>query len=162
MEWLILAQSEPLSGGAGWVGAGLLGAVLFWLLVIHLPNKDKQIDRMNEQKDKLCEGKDRQIAEQRAELLASLAELRKDFLSAMGKQTDQFAATVAAQQRDYREALQQALKHCEDEVGTMANGMHDAVAMMAASVKETLDHTVTAARDAIRAFQNHGAPGTRG
>jgi hypothetical protein len=33
-----LAQSsDPLSGGAGWVGAGLLGAVLAWLLFVHLP-----------------------------------------------------------------------------------------------------------------------------
>ena len=38
----LLAQaSEGLAGGAGWVGAGLLGSVLAWLLFFHLPAKDK-------------------------------------------------------------------------------------------------------------------------
>ncbi len=36
-------QAEPISGGAGWVGAGLLGMVLAWLFMKHLPDKDKQI-----------------------------------------------------------------------------------------------------------------------
>lgn len=41
---LVFAQSvDPISGGAGWVGAGLLGAVLAWLCFIHLPAKDKQL-----------------------------------------------------------------------------------------------------------------------
>ncbi len=34
---------DPISGGAGWIGAGLLGLVLSWLLLKHLPDKDKQI-----------------------------------------------------------------------------------------------------------------------
>lgn len=42
----LIAQSsngDPLSGGAGWVGAGLLGLVLTWLLLRHLPEKDRQL-----------------------------------------------------------------------------------------------------------------------
>lgn len=35
--------SDPLTGGAGWASAGLFGLVLGWLLMIHLPAKDKQI-----------------------------------------------------------------------------------------------------------------------
>jgi hypothetical protein len=43
MCWPLLAQTlEPLSGNAGWVGAGLLGALLAWLLLKHLPDKDRQ------------------------------------------------------------------------------------------------------------------------
>lgn len=38
--------ADPISGGAGWIGAGLLGAVLSWLLFIHLPAKDKQVREM--------------------------------------------------------------------------------------------------------------------
>ena len=34
---------DPLAGGSGWVGAGLLGLVLCWLLFRHLPEKDKQL-----------------------------------------------------------------------------------------------------------------------
>ena len=40
--------SDPLAGGAGWVGAGLLGAVLSWLMFVHLPAKDKQIGQLLE------------------------------------------------------------------------------------------------------------------
>jgi hypothetical protein len=42
MFFLFMQIVEPISGGAGWIGAGLLGAVLSWLLLVHLPNKDKQ------------------------------------------------------------------------------------------------------------------------
>lgn len=47
---LLIAQVDPagLSGGAGWVGAGLLGAVLGWLLLKHLPDKDRQFDKHTE------------------------------------------------------------------------------------------------------------------
>lgn len=39
---MLLAQAaDPLSGGAGWVGAGLLGCCLAWLFFVHLPAKDK-------------------------------------------------------------------------------------------------------------------------
>ena len=54
MEWLLLAQTgvDPFSGYSGWAGAGLLGLVLAWLLLRHLPDKDKQIERMVEGADK--------------------------------------------------------------------------------------------------------------
>ena len=43
----LFAQSpEVISGGAGWVGAGLLGAVLSWLTLVHLPAKDKQVKEL--------------------------------------------------------------------------------------------------------------------
>jgi PAS domain S-box-containing protein len=48
---MIVAQGDPISGGAGWVGAGLLGAVLAWLLLRHLPAKDAQIERLVAAKD---------------------------------------------------------------------------------------------------------------
>lgn len=51
---ILLANGESpdtISGGAGWVGAGLLGLVLSWLLFVHLPNKDKQTMALIEQKD---------------------------------------------------------------------------------------------------------------
>lgn len=52
----LLAQAaapsvESLAGGSGWVGAGLLGAVLSWLLLWHLPDKDKQLKAVMDAKD---------------------------------------------------------------------------------------------------------------
>lgn len=43
--------TDPIAGGAGWVGAGLLGLVLAWLLLRHLPDKDAQIERLIAAKD---------------------------------------------------------------------------------------------------------------
>lgn len=40
---LFAQQADPISGGGGWFGAGLLGLVLAWLLLRHLPGKDQQI-----------------------------------------------------------------------------------------------------------------------
>lgn len=38
--------AEALGGGAGWIGAGLLGLVLLWLFKFHLPSKDAQIEKL--------------------------------------------------------------------------------------------------------------------
>lgn len=54
MFWLLLAQTTPpngLAGDSGWLGAGLLGLVLAWLLWVHLPAKDKQIRELIADKD---------------------------------------------------------------------------------------------------------------
>lgn len=58
MIFFLLAQAQqvdPLSGGAGWVGAGLLGCCLAWLFFWHLPAKDKQIKDMNDATSVLVE-----------------------------------------------------------------------------------------------------------
>lgn len=157
----LLAQVDPISafGAAGWSSFGIAGLILGWLLGIHLPAKDKQVKELNETKDRLLEkkdevcaslirekdqqlivlqkDKDQQISAQRTELIQALSEQRIDCLAALGKTTDQFAATTIANVKDYREALQQSLKHCEEEVATMATGMRDSVESMASSVKET-------------------------
>jgi hypothetical protein len=57
----LLAQilpPDPISGGAGWLGAGLLGLVLGWLLFVHLPAKDKQLREIITDKDKQGTDKD--------------------------------------------------------------------------------------------------------
>lgn len=55
MGWLLFAQmaTDPLSGGSGWAGAGLLSLVLGWLLFKHLPDKDVQMSTMIKEKDEL-------------------------------------------------------------------------------------------------------------
>jgi hypothetical protein len=71
-----------LSGGAGWVGAGLLGAVLSWLLLIHLPAKDKQFTSLTEVKDaqirSIIDSKDRQLTELLAAKWAAIQEITKE------------------------------------------------------------------------------------
>jgi PAS domain S-box-containing protein len=43
--------ADPLSGSSGWAGAGILGLVLGWLLLKHLPDKDKLITDLVKTKD---------------------------------------------------------------------------------------------------------------
>lgn len=61
--YYIFAQAavDPISGGAGWVGTGLLGTVLCWLLLKHLPDKDKQIKELLNTHDGIQANKDIQI-----------------------------------------------------------------------------------------------------
>lgn len=131
---LLLAQADPLSGGAGWVGAGLLGAVLFWLLLKHLPDKDKlltdhlavkdsQIARLVLHNDELLQAKDERIDAQRAEFTKTLAEL-----------ATAFKAEAAAE----RQA-------CEKHFGTLAETMNRAFqtlgSQLAAQAEQIASHS---------------------
>ncbi len=62
----LAANPDPLTGGAGWIGAGLLGAVLSWLLFLHLPAKDKQVKEMfdlqNQDREKERESREKLVA----------------------------------------------------------------------------------------------------
>lgn len=74
MNWMLIAQQvDPLSGGAGWLGAGLLGAVLAWLCFVHLPAKDKQLKEMmsaeSDEREKERQSRDRIVSVFQAELL---------------------------------------------------------------------------------------------
>lgn len=70
LAMIVLAQANPpgFAGGgeAGWVGTGLLGAVLSWLMFVHLPAKDKQ------HKEMLAE-----VAGERAAMLTAWANERE-------------------------------------------------------------------------------------
>lgn len=41
--WFLYSQADTPGIPPGWVGAGLLGSVLAWLMFVHLPAKDKLI-----------------------------------------------------------------------------------------------------------------------
>jgi hypothetical protein len=56
MYELFAQTSVDALSGSGWVGAGLLGAVLSWLMFIHLPAKDKQLKEIIDGKDDLLKG----------------------------------------------------------------------------------------------------------
>lgn len=87
MDLGLLAQAAEsdaarvLGGESGWVGAGLLGLVLSWLLFKHLPDKDKQLEKFIESKDTqsrdmLLEYKAslKQVTDHCSEELAAIAE----------------------------------------------------------------------------------------
>ena len=92
---LLLAQTtDPIANGAGWAGAGLLGLVLGWLLLKHLPAKDAQMAEMLAAKDllikELLESKAEELAGQREVYLRDLQAERNTFAAAINKVCDEF------------------------------------------------------------------------
>lgn len=89
---LLLAEvvsADPtgaLTGAGGWAGAGLLGLVLSWLLLKHLPDRDKQVK----------ETQDANAAQVKSivdQFSASLKEQRLEFADALKTQQASYMAS---------------------------------------------------------------------
>lgn len=98
--FILFAQvvADPLSGGAGWVGTGLLGSVLGWLLFVHLPNKDKQILGLIESRDHLVE------------------KVTTDFRQSLNDLVNKADIRDKERTEDFKQSLQKVVDHCEKEV----------------------------------------------
>lgn len=99
-----LAQTggaESLSGGAGWVGAGLLGAVLTWLLFIHLPAKDRLMKELINDKD----GQLQAVLEHKWVAIQGISSDRKDEVKGLAV--------------EFRMVIVEMAAHCDKEVERM-------------------------------------------
>ena len=92
LAFLMLAQSaaiDTLSGTGGWAGCGLVGLVLSWLLLVHLPAKDKQVkdtfDANVTQVKGLVDSFGITLKEQRTEFLSSLKDQQTTHLASLDK-----------------------------------------------------------------------------
>jgi DNA anti-recombination protein RmuC len=110
--------SGVLSGGAGWVGAGLLGLVLFWLLFRHLPEKDKQMANFVEKKDDML----KHVANSFSERIKGVA--------------DQHTTTVKELNAAHKEALDRVVKHCEQEMNMVGQSLHREFDQLSGTVRE--------------------------
>jgi gas vesicle protein len=105
---VIVAQAaDPISGGAGWVGTGLLGAVLSWLLLVHLPAKDKQLKEIMDSKDALL------VAE-----MNKRDEVIKDLTIAFNTQSRDM-------RKEFRETMDAVLASHERRVAELATAMRN-------------------------------------
>lgn len=128
MDWLtemgnrsLPAQvTDPISGGAGWVGAGLLGLVLAWLLLKHLPDKDKQINNLVERHLTIEE-------KQRHDHEEWLIRQRDDFRSMLGDMLNhnetQIEAMTKAMSADLQ-ALRQVVDSLHDLIESQERRSH--------------------------------------
>ena len=87
--------ADPISGGAGWVGAGLLGCVLAWVFFVHLPAKDKQMAAKDEQIMGLIERQDERMAAAQTKYDASLSLVVKHCEEEMTNTTAIFRDEIA-------------------------------------------------------------------
>lgn len=106
--FILLAQTatDPFSGGAGWVGTGLLGSVLGWLLFVHLPGKDKQILGLIESRDKLVH------------------DLTENFRQSLKEFYDKTDIRDKERCEDFKQSLQKVVDHCEKELTTTLSAIH--------------------------------------
>lgn len=100
MLLMMIAQVpvDPISGGAGWIGAGLLGLVLGWLLLMHLPAKAKE------------------SKEEREAFGKSLTELSNKFTTALDGQSERFNGRAEALRTDFASSLKIILTSSEKQL----------------------------------------------
>jgi hypothetical protein len=98
----LIAQVDAISGGAGWAGAGLLGLVLGWLLLKHLPDKDRMIREIIKEHDTI----EREIVTAANE---SVDRARREFTESLryvvDKQEQQNKELILAIQRDFERII---------------------------------------------------------
>lgn len=115
--FILLAQSsDPISGGAGWIGAGLLGLVLSWVFFWHLPAKDKQVKEIIEG----CDAHNEKIAQSfRADLNAAREQFGSS-LKLVTEQADRHMQTLAT-------AIVKEIQHLREHGGMTQKEAYDKV-----------------------------------
>lgn len=96
--------NDPLAGNSGWVGTGLLGAVLSWLLFVHLPAKDKQIKELTDIHARI-------EADQRTTHTATESTQREAHLKVESAQRDTFEKTMKVMTDHCKEEFDRILNH---------------------------------------------------
>lgn len=130
---LLVAQlpTDPLSGGAGWAGAGLLSLVLGWLLLKHLPDKDKHIqgiiDRHAAILDAIAtkhEAGVKLLADKHELAMAAAAEKHAKVVEALAAKHEQSVTRVSEQHAkvadsmavSFSSSMDRVVEHCKEEM----------------------------------------------
>ena len=121
------ANPEPLSGGAGWVGAGLLGLVLCWLLLKHLPDKDRQLENFIKSRDADKEAARQTFANEQKENRAANAQAIQDMQRTFAQAVNDMMTAFANEQRATRETHGQEMKEMRSLVVTVSDNFRTAV-----------------------------------
>jgi hypothetical protein len=107
---------DPLSGGAGWIGAGLLGLVLGWLLIIRLPANDKQAEAKDRLLREIVEAKDKAIADLIAahdvQITALVESKDRQYAELLQKKWE----LIKGLSQDYKDGLKEVTNHCQGEM----------------------------------------------
>jgi len=104
-------STDPISGGAGWVGAGLLGLVLGWLLLKHLPDKDRQLREMIDSRDKLALALQDSYIKVLREINLQMKESLKESMADMAKHCEREVAIISDKLGGYIQRLIEVIDH---------------------------------------------------
>lgn len=136
LHGIIVAQSvaqstiDPISGGAAWVGQGILGGVLGWILFVAWPAKDKAAREDRDSRDaaikQLVERHDAETKELTERFTVALRDMSERNDAANRIQVERFTVTIADitakfaqserdQRHDYRDQLNAITLRYESE-----------------------------------------------
>lgn len=133
---IVLAQAgnalppnhDPLNGNSGWVGTGLLGTVLAWLLFVHLPAKDKLLKETHENKDEhlrdLTTNKDKQ-----------LHELTERYEKKLEQTIEAFKQQGQETKTEFRNALNSIIDHCRTETSELIAAFHKEMTFLMSHIR---------------------------
>jgi hypothetical protein len=134
---------ETFPGAPAWVGTGLLGGVLGWLLFVHLPSKDKQISSLIADRDRAMQEKDeRHDVHTRA--------ITDQFNTTMAAIVVRYTEAERDRRGDFQASLTMIVNHCEKE--TSQTG---------AAIRKNLEgfgQLMEEVRDELRRFRGEGRP----
>lgn len=122
------AAADPITGGAGWLGAGLLGMVLAVVFFVILPAKDRQVKEMI----------DAWAKEREADRLSRHAQ-GTQFQGAMAQVVESYREECREMKAEFRTSLAAILDHCRKDMDKMV-------------------HLVEAIRHEVRGGQQKGGP----
>lgn len=108
LQTLFAQTTDPLGGTAGWVGTGLLGAVLSWLLLVRLPANDKQIKDLMDSRDQLT----KEMAEKHA---AQMKELALSFGKQIESTMTAYEQNLREKRQDFKENLDRVIAASREE-----------------------------------------------
>lgn len=114
---MVFAEIDALAGSSGWIGAGLLGSVLAWLMFVYLPAKDKQLKEMMDAKDSQFE----KMTESKDALAKNLALVNIE--------------NDKERRNDFKDQLSLIASHCKEEMVFITSSFKAELTAMGASFK---------------------------
>jgi hypothetical protein len=112
--------TDVIAGSAGWVGTGLLGSVLAWLLWVHLPAKDKQIKDIIDlgvaEIGKVQATKDNYLQTLRKDKDAQLNDLLGHKWAALQQQSADHREMIKVLAAEFKAVILETVNHCDKEI----------------------------------------------
>ena len=141
---LLLAQAPDLttlSGTSGWVGTGLLGAVLAWVFFVHLPAKDKK-------EENLLKVNIEQIRDINTQHTIQIKELSSQYAQQIKELVARADASDRERRQDSKENLQMVISHCARETESLSKAVSEST-MAISDLRDIMENVRSAIVDRI-------------
>lgn len=125
---------DAISGGAGWVGAGLLGLVLGWLLLVRIPTTDKLMEAKDARMTALIESRDKLIRDKDIQM-TQVIESRDKLIKEIASNHDAtFAIAEKDRRADFQAALGIVISNCQREFDMVKEVVSSEVSEMSSAI----------------------------